>query len=101
MSTIYILGDMHTVSAFRLAGVHGIVTDKDHAISSFAETAVRPDAGIILITRELRAMLGERVEQANLSAALPAVIEIPGIDDAEGFGPSILSSISDALGIHL
>lgn len=101
MKNIYILGDIHTVSVFRLAGAKGIVTDKGNAACCFAETASRPDAGIILITREIGTMLGDAALQINLSAPLPAVIEIPGVDDTEGFGASLLTAVSDALGIHL
>jgi hypothetical protein len=37
----------------------------------------------------------------NLNLPAPVVIAIPGIDDAQGFRRSVISYISEALGISL
>lgn len=98
---IYILGDIHTVSAFRLSGVEGVVADQNDAQARLAEMLAKNDAGIILMTNDLAAGLRERIQEINLHMPSPVVIEIPGIDDTEGFRRSAMSYISEALGIAL
>ena len=99
MKKIYIIGDMHTVSAFRLSGITGVVSNRDDAPSRFEEVIGKGDAGIVVITNELAEDLQGRIAEINLGMLSPAVIEIPGIDDALGFRRSAVGYISEALGI--
>jgi len=101
MKKIYIIGDIHTVSAFRLSGVEGVVSDQNDAQARLGEMLAKNDVGIILMTNDLAAGLRERIQEINLHMPSPVVIEIPGIDDAEGFHRSAMSYISEALGIAL
>ena len=101
MEKIYIIGDMHTVSAFRLAGVEGIVSKNDDAAQRLNEIIGKKDAGIVFITNELADGLADRITEINLSLPSPVVIEIPGIDDREGFRGSVMAYVSEALGISL
>ena len=59
------------------------------------------DAGIILMTNDLTDELQERIKEINLHMPMPVIIEIPGIDNEEGFRRSAMSYISEALGISL
>ncbi len=95
------IGDMHTVSAFRLAGAEGVVSGPDDAETRLNEVAGYKNAGIILITNELALGLEERITQINLNLPSPVIIEIPGIDDREGFRRSTMSYVSEALGIAM
>ena len=101
MNTIYLIGDVHTVSAFRLAGVRGIVCDEDQVESSFDEVIGRGDAGIVAITNGLAGRLEARITAMAVSGELPVVIEIPGIDDDDQFRTSALTYVAEALGIAL
>lgn len=101
MEKIYIIGDIHTVSAFRLSGVEGVVSGPDSAQVRLEEIIAKNDAGIILMTNDLTDDLQERIKEINLNMPCPVIIEIPGIDDAEGFRRSAMSYISEALGISL
>lgn len=101
MEKIYIIGDIHTVSAFRLSGVEGVVSGPDNAPAKLEEIVGKNDAGIILMTNDLTDGLQERIKEINLNMPSPVVIEIPGIDDTEGFRRSAMSYISEALGISL
>ncbi|MEN6330987.1 MAG: V-type ATP synthase subunit F, partial [Smithella sp.] len=93
--------DIHTVSAFRLSGVEGVVSGPDSAQARLEEIIEKNDAGIILMTNDLTDDLQERIKEINLHMPSPVIIEIPGIDDAEGFRRSAMSYISEALGISL
>ncbi len=101
MGKIYIIGDMHTVSAFRLSGVEGVVAGPDNASARLEEIIGKKDAGIVLVTNDLSLDLQARIREINLNMPSPVVIEIPGIDDPEGFRKSAMSYISEALGISL
>ncbi|MBN1496328.1 MAG: V-type ATP synthase subunit F [Spirochaetes bacterium] len=99
MEKIYIIGDIHTVTVFRLGGVEGAVAASDAAPEALGALMSRDDAGIILITRELAEATGEMIRDCNLNRVKPVIVEIPGITDPRGFGRSIMSYITEALGI--
>jgi vacuolar-type H+-ATPase subunit F/Vma7 len=101
MEKIYIIGDIHTVSAFRLSGVEGVVSDRDNAPAILEEIIGKSDAGIILMTNDLTCDLQARIKEINLNMPIPVVIEIPGIDDTAGFRKSAMNYISEALGVSL
>ena len=101
MRKIYIIGDMHTVSAFRLSGVEGVVSDPHEARTKLEEVIGKKDAGIVLITNDLTGSLQSRIKEINLIMSSPLVIEIPGIDDTEGLRGSIMNYVAEALGISL
>lgn len=101
MEKIYIIGDLHTVSAFRLSGVEGVVSDPDNGSAKLEEIIRKSDAGIILMTNDLTGNLQTRIKEINLNMPIPVVIEIPGIDDTEGFRGSAVNYIAEALGISM
>lgn len=101
MKKIYIIGDMHTVSAFRLSGVEGVVAGPDDASARLEEIIGKRDAGIVLMTNDLTDDLQARIREINLNVPDTVVIEIPGIDDKEGLSRSAMSYVSEALGISL
>lgn len=95
------IGDMHTVSAFRLAGVEGVVATPARAAITLEEIVRKKDAGIVLITKELACGLNGRMTEISLNRPLPVVIEIPGIDDPQGVCRSAMGYVAEALGISL
>jgi vacuolar-type H+-ATPase subunit F/Vma7 len=101
MDKIYIIGDMHTVSAFRLSGMEGVVASPPEASSRLEEIIGFKNAGIVLMTNDLTKDLQARIREINLNMPSPVIIEIPGIDDTEGFRRSAMGYISEALGISL
>ena len=101
MEKIYILGDMHTVSAFRLAGVEGVVAASENAEAALDNLVRKRDAGIVLITNELARPMAGQIAQININLPGPVVIEIPGLDDTEGFRRSAMGYVAEALGISL
>ncbi|MBW2558385.1 MAG: V-type ATP synthase subunit F [Deltaproteobacteria bacterium] len=101
MKKIYIIGDMDTVSAFRLSGVEGVIAARDDAPSLLEEVIKKGTAGIVIMTSELAEDLQERIAQVNLAMEGPVVIEIPGIDETDGPRRSVVGYIAEALGISL
>ena len=78
MKKIFIIGDMDTVSAFRLSGVEGVIAARDDAPSRLEEVIKKGAAGIVMMTSEVAVDLQERITQVNLAMEGPVVIEIPG-----------------------
>ncbi|HPI90964.1 MAG TPA: V-type ATP synthase subunit F [Spirochaetota bacterium] len=101
MEKIYIIGDIHTVTAFRLGGVEGAVSSTATVRDELDAVMRTGKAGIILITRELADAAEDMIERCNLEIARPIIVEIPGINDRRGFGKSIMSYITEALGISV
>ncbi len=101
MEKIYILGDTHTVTSLRLAGVEGRVADKESVDIHLNELLERGDAGVIVITRELAEEIPEKIYNVNLNSVIPVIVEIPSIDDPRGFSISILDYVTEALGISI
>jgi vacuolar-type H+-ATPase subunit F/Vma7 len=101
MEQIYIIGDIHTVSAFRLAGVTGVISGRADAAAKLEDIVRKGDAAVVAITNDLADDLAERISAINLYLRAPVVIAIPGIDDTDGFRRSVMSYISEALGISL
>jgi vacuolar-type H+-ATPase subunit F/Vma7 len=101
MEQIYVIGDIHTVSAFQLSGVTGVISGRQDASAKLEEIIRRGDAAIVAVTNDLADELQERIRAINLNMPVPVVIAIPGIDDVQGFQKSVMSYISEALGISL
>jgi vacuolar-type H+-ATPase subunit F/Vma7 len=101
MEKIYIIGDIHTVSAFRLTGVVGVISSREDAAAKLEEIVLKDDAAVVAITNDLADHLALRISAINLNFRTPVVIAIPGIDDVYGFRRSAMSYISEALGISL
>ena len=101
MEQIYIIGDVHTVSAFRLAGVTGVISSRAEAGAALEEILKKGDAAVLAITNDLAEDLGEQIRAVNLNRPDVVVIPIPGLDDLGGFRRSVMSDISEALGVSL
>lgn len=101
MEKIYVIGDIHTVSAFRLSGAAGIVSTREDAAGDLEQVIRKGDAAVVVITNDLADGLQERIGAINLQLPVPVVIAIPGIDDEHGFRRSVMTYVSEALGISL
>jgi vacuolar-type H+-ATPase subunit F/Vma7 len=100
---IYIIGDIHTVSAFRLCGASGIVSTRENAAADLEDIIQKGDAAVVAITNDLAEGLEERISAMNLNLPPAVVIAIPGIDDlaSKGFRRSVSKYVSEALGVSL
>lgn len=101
MEKIYVIGDIHTVTVFRLGGVEGVVSSANVIREDLSAVMRNADAGIVLVTRELAAGAADLIGECNLSRVTPVIVEIPGIGDERGFGKSIMNYITEALGISI
>lgn len=101
MEKVLLIGDPHTVNAFRICGIEGYYADAAASPSIFKSLLSDDKALVILVTRECAEPLGDIIKKINLEAPRRVIIEIPGVDDAGGFGKSLTGYITEALGVAL
>jgi vacuolar-type H+-ATPase subunit F/Vma7 len=80
--SIFIIGDIHSVTAFRIAGFEGYAATRANVSEYFENLISKNYIGILLITFNL-------------------IIEIPGVEDTSTIDKSILSYVTEALGIAI
>ena len=101
MDKIFIIGDEHSVNAFRVCGIEGFNAGPANSEEILKSLLMNDDAFVILLTRECAENCGEMIRKVNLESVRRIIIEIPGIDDEPGFGRSLTSYITEALGVAL
>ena len=101
MAQICLIGDAHTVNAFRICGVEGFTADEETAPAVLDRLAGDGDTTVILITHEFAHTLTDTIKKYNLESSGKVIIEVPGIDDSQGTGRSLTSYITEALGVAL
>ena len=101
MKNIVFIGDIHTSTVFRMAGVETVGADDKTARQMLTELSSSRSVPVIIITSELAQHMIDLVRSINLQSSGPVIIEIPGIDDFRGFGKSAMEYITEALGISL
>jgi vacuolar-type H+-ATPase subunit F/Vma7 len=101
MEKIFLIGDAHTVNAFRICGIEGFCADASNSVHILKSLLADDEALVILVTRECSESMGDIIKRVNLETPRRVIIEIPVIDDAGGFGKSLTDYITDALGVAL
>lgn len=101
MEKIFLIGDAHTVNAFRISGIEGVIADAGNSVSVLKSLLSDGEIPIILVTRECAVPVSEMIKKINLESGRKVIIEIPGIDDTAGFSKSLTSYITEALGVAL
>ena len=86
MSSVAIIGDIDTVSGFRLGGVKKaeVVNTSEEAIAAFDKFLEQDEISIIIITQLMANEIREHINRKIGSDVLPMVIEIPDKDDSSG-----------------
>ena len=101
MKKTYLIGDIHTANAFRLAGIEVTVSGPDRASLDLNMLFKKQDAALIMITREIAQSIQTEIYEINLNQPYPVIIVIPGVNDTPGFQTSVLDYITEALGISI
>ena len=104
MSSVAIMGDIDTVSGFRLGGVKKaeIVNNAEEAIVAFDKFFEEEEVSIIIITQVLANEIREHVNRKIGSSVLPMVIEIPDKDgSSEGSSDQMNDLIKRVIGVEM
>ena len=85
MSSVAIIGDIETVSGFRLGGVKQaeVVATSEEAIAAF-DKFLEEEISIIIITQLLANEMRNHIDRKIGSDVLPMIIEIPDKDGSSG-----------------
>ena len=103
MSSVAIIGDIDTVSGFRLGGVKQaeVVTTSEEAIAAF-DKFLDDEISIIIITQLMANEIREYINRKIGSDVLPMIIEIPDKDGSfEGSSDQINALIKRVIGVEM
>lgn len=99
---VLVIGHPDAVLGFSLAGVNGKeATTADEANRALDDAFAAKDVGIILVTQDVAAMIGARVEDLKLHSTVPLVVEIPSPLGVSPDQPSLGEIVLRAIGIKL
>ena len=103
MSSVAIIGDIDTVSGFRLGGVKQaeVVNTAEEAIAAF-DKFLEDEISIIIITQLMANEIREHINRTIGSDVLPMIIEIPDKDgSSEGSSDQINDLIKRVIGVEM
>lgn len=103
MSSVGIIGDLDTVSGFRLGGVKKseIVNNEEEAIAAL-DKFLEENVSIIIITQVLANKIREHINRKIGSNVLPMIIEIPDKDgSSEGSSDQMADLIKRVIGVEM
>jgi len=100
---MYLISDnVDTRTGMRLAGVEGcVVNSADEIKKEMEKVLADPEIGIVLVTEKILKVIPEYFSDIKINRKLPLIVEIP---DRHGSGRdknSIMSYISEAIGLRL
>ena len=86
MSSVAIIGDIDTVSGFRLGGVKKaeVVNSAEEAIAAFDKFLEQDEISIIIITQLMANEIRDHINRKIGNDVLPMIIEIPDKDGSSG-----------------
>jgi len=103
MSSVAIIGDIDTVSGFRLGGVKQseVVNTSEEAIAAF-DKFLDDEISIIIITQLLANEIRDHINRKIGSNVLPMIIEIPDKDgSSQGSSDQINELIKRVIGVEM
>ena len=99
---VLVIGHPDAVLGFSLAGVEGRPVVDAAAANVALDAALKDhDLGIVLVTKDVAAMLGPRMELLRLHSTTPLIVEVPSPEGAEPGEPSLSEIVLRAIGIRL
>ena len=96
-----VIGDEDTVLGFRCAGIPGTaVKGRTDALAAL-KSARDSEAGVVVLTQEVAAMMQEEVDALRFGGGLPMVVEIPGPRGPLAGRRSLSDVIRQAIGVRV
>ena len=103
MSSVAVIGDIDTVSGFRLGGVKKaeVANTSEEAIAAF-DKFLQDEVSIIIITQVMANEIREYMNRKIGSDVIPMIIEIPDKDrSSEGSSDQINDLIKRVIGVEM
>jgi V/A-type H+-transporting ATPase subunit F len=96
-----VIADEDTVLGFRCAGVAGIAARGRTEALAALKSARDSEAGVVVLTQEIAAMMQEEVDALRFGGGLPMVVEIPGPRGPLAGRRSLSDVIRQAIGVRV
>jgi V/A-type H+/Na+-transporting ATPase subunit F len=99
---VLVIGHPEAVLGFSLAGVSGRVAKTTAEVNqALDEAQASSDVGIVLVTRDVAALIPTRMEHLTLRSTVPLIVEIPAPGAAASDQASLAEIVLRAIGIRL
>jgi V/A-type H+-transporting ATPase subunit F len=99
---VLVLGHPDAVLGFSLAGVKGrAIASIEEANRALDEALEDRDLGVVLVTRDVAAMMQSKMDRLKLRSTLPLIVEIPSPEGMQPGEPSLNEVVLRAIGIRL
>ncbi len=103
MSDVAIIGDIDTVTGFKLGGVKkGIIVNNDEEAKDALDELLDSEISIIIITQKIADEIREHINKRLGSDVLPMIIEIPDKSgSSEGGADQMAALIKRVIGVEM
>jgi len=103
MSDVAIIGDIDTVTGFKLGGVKkGIIVNNEEEAKNALDELLDSEISIIIITQKIADTIREHINKRLGSDVLPMVIEIPDKSgSSEGGADQMAALIKRVIGVEM
>jgi V/A-type H+-transporting ATPase subunit F len=99
---LMVIGHPEAVLGFSLAGVSGRMATTSTEVNEALDYALSAaEVGIILVTEDVAALIGPRMEQLKMHSTVPLVIEIPAPGGPPPGKPPLAEMVKRAIGIKI
>ncbi len=99
---VLVIGHPDAVLGFSLAGAEGRgVVDAQQANAALDAALKDRELGIVLVTKDVAAMMPARMEHLKLHSTMPLIVEIPSPEGIPPGEPSLSEVVLRAIGIRL
>ena len=100
--SFYVIGDIDTVTGFKLAGIDGRIASSAYEAQEALEVAVcRQGIKIIIMTEKIASLIRERIDTYVYEMEFPLIIEIPDASGPLDGRKGIEQIIKEAIGISI
>jgi len=97
-----VIGDNDTVLGFAYASIAGrAARTRDETLAALEEARRRKDVGVVIITEDMAAKVRAELDAMRRSQGRPLIVEIPGPQGPASGRRSLLSVITEAVGIRV
>ena len=103
MSDVAIIGDIDTVTGFKLGGVKkGIIVNNEEEAKNALDELLDSEISIIIITQKIADTIREHINKRLGSDVLPMVIEIPDKSgSSEGGADQMAALMKRVIGVEM
>ncbi len=97
-----VIGHPQAVLGFSLVGVYGMPATSPEEANQALDTALAAeDVGVILVTEDVAARVGPRMDQLKQRSTVPLVVEVPAPGGPRKGQPSLGEVVFRAIGVKL